>query len=72
MKLNEMHFSAAAAASNAANNPFSINRFLPGNLISDQKHDGGGLHYDYSNTFASHHDSMYYPPPLYPAHANHL
>jgi hypothetical protein len=72
MKLNEMHFSAAAAASNAANNPFSINRFLPGNLISDQKHDAGGLHYDYSNSFASHHDSMYYPPPLYPAHANHL
>ena len=72
MKLNEMHFSAAAAASNAANNPFSINRFLPGNLISDQKHDGAGLHYDYSNTFATHHDSMYYPPPLYPAHANHL
>jgi hypothetical protein len=73
MKLNEMHFSAAAAASNAANNPFSINRFLPpGNLISDQKHDGAGLHYDYSNTFATHHESMYYPPPLYPAHANHL
>ena len=72
MKLNEMHFGAAAAASNPANNPFSINRFLPGNLISDQKHDGGGLHYDYSNTFATHHESMYYPPPLYPAHANHL
>jgi len=35
MKLNEMHFSMATAT-NVANNPFSINRFLPGNLLGDQ------------------------------------
>ena len=78
--------------SSTATNPFSINRFLPGslNLSGDSKHDvsatsaavAAASHYDYSTNvghFTSHHESMYYPPPLYsgihPAasvHSNHL
>ena len=82
---DQMHFGSATAT-----NPFSINRFLPGslNLSGDSKHDVSATsaavasHYDYSTNvghFTSHHESMYYPPPLYsgihPAasvHSNHL
>ena len=84
---DQMQFGSASAT-----NPFSINRFLPGslNLSGDSKHDvsatsaavAAASHYDYSTNvghFTSHHESMYYPPPLYsgihPAasvHSNHL
>jgi hypothetical protein len=85
---DQMQFGAPTAN---ATNPFSINRFLPGNLnlSGDSKHDvsatsaaiSAASHYDYSTNvghFTSHHESMYYPPPLYsvhPAasvHSNHL
>jgi hypothetical protein len=90
MKASEMshHFSAAAASA-AATNPFSIHRFLPGGNLTDPKDVVS--HYDYSHLGApgvgpgpgqgqfSHHESMYYPPPLYPVHptsssvhSNHL
>ena len=86
---DQMQFGSVPAN---ATNPFSINRFLPGslNLSGDAKHDGisatsaaisAASHYDYSTNvghFSSHHESMYYPPPLYsvhPAasvHSNHI
>ena len=58
-------------------NPFSINRFLPGGHLTDPK---DMPHYDYgqissagqvgAGQFGGHHghESMYYPPPLYPVH----
>lgn len=68
-RMVDMHYNA--------NNPFSINRLLPGSGLSaaDQsKSHLEQLHvassgYDY-NAFASHHtsESMYYPPPIYPVH----
>ena len=85
---DQMQFGTATAN---ATNPFSINRFLPGslNLSGDSKHDvsatsaavAAASHYDYTTNvghFSSHHESMYYPPPLYsvhPAasvHSNHI
>ena len=85
---DQMQFGTATAN---ATNPFSINRFLPGslNLSGDSKHDvsatsaavAAASHYDYSANvghFTSHHESMYYPPPLYSVHpsasvhSNHL
>ena len=85
---DQMQFGAATTN---ASNPFSINRFLPGslNLSGDPKHDvsatsaavAAASHYDYSANvghFSSHHESMYYPPPLYSVHptasvhSNHL
>ena len=67
----------------SANNPFSIHRFLPGGNLTDPKdvvshydysqlggHAGGpGGHTGVGSQFGGHtHESMYYPPPLYPVH----
>jgi len=77
VKLNDMHFGLPPGVSTIANNPFSINRFLGGNVIGDHKQDlssgAGSLHYDYPNNFPAHHDAMYYPSAIYQAHStNHL
>ena len=78
MKASDMHHFTTSAT-----NPFSIHRFLPGGNLTDPKdvvshydysqlgqtNSPGTVPHSVSQGFGhAPHESMYYPPPLYPVH----